>query len=281
MEVLVVDRIKDIALKKSIEALKTKITPDMDESQKAFTLMKHIEEIFRHSEEKGFILIKNGEKKNIEETFHIWISDRLPKKEILIGDFIEKGESHIRPGIGVCRHRALLAQVLGKEIGLDISLARGRVGKGTDSGLHAWNEIIVKGEKIVYDPMNLRAINLKTKKLFTINKSDITSNLSEIKNNKSKIEENIKEIKNNKSKIEEKIKEIKNYKSALDKIEKIKSNESIIKSYEDCIQTTESTIKSYEDCIQTTDSLNNSYKDKILSLQKVDIDWYNAYQHSA
>jgi hypothetical protein len=72
-----------------------------------------------------------------------------PGKEILLGDIaVENGLA------GVCRHRALLFQVLAAEIGIDTTLVRGNLAFGNIAGGHCWNEVELYGKYYVVDIAN-------------------------------------------------------------------------------------------------------------------------------
>ncbi|HEY9871654.1 MAG TPA: FHA domain-containing protein, partial [Candidatus Obscuribacterales bacterium] len=75
-------------------------------------------------------------------------------KRVLLGEFIERAARG--EGAGVCQHQALLFKVLGDEFGLDVSFVRGYSGtrppKAGSQLNHAWNEVFIDGQRLVFDP---------------------------------------------------------------------------------------------------------------------------------
>lgn len=77
-------------------------------------------------------------------------------KQILLGEFIDMA-AHGQGG-GVCQHQALLFKVLGDEFGLDVNIVSGIAGADRltpgSTPNHAWNEVVIDGQRLLYDPRN-------------------------------------------------------------------------------------------------------------------------------
>ncbi len=80
-------------------------------------------------------------------------------KRILLGDYIQRAA--LGEGAGACQPQAMLMKILGDNFGLDVSMSTGYLGKVPSGGLpagfspnHAFTELHLKGENLVYDPRN-------------------------------------------------------------------------------------------------------------------------------
>ena len=139
-ETLIVDRSQDKVLNMVSQRLKSIISrnPYMTENEKIRTLFTCVRDIFG---------IKDGPAyANCFET-----------KPMLIGDIMSSGA-------GCCRHMALSAKLLGDDLGMNISMVRGRLmlPNGRISS-HIWNEITTSdGNKIIFDAAQRKLINLKS-----------------------------------------------------------------------------------------------------------------------
>ena len=88
-----------------------------------------------------------------------WTDMFTPRK------FIKLGQT-VKCGAGVCRHKSLLAKVLGDETGLNVSLIRGRYNIDGDLCGHMWNEIKIGDNSYLLDIMQNRLIKLNSKSEF-------------------------------------------------------------------------------------------------------------------
>jgi hypothetical protein len=80
-------------------------------------------------------------------------------KRILLGDYIQRAA--LGEGAGACQPQAMLMKILGDNFGLDITMSVGYLGKVPAGGLpsgfspnHAFTELHLNGENLVYDPRN-------------------------------------------------------------------------------------------------------------------------------
>jgi len=133
-ELIVVDRRRDEGLRRKIEIFR-KITEGLPEYEKVFVIAQRIYRLMGSDS----IKLEEAEKKRIKE-----------KKTLLIGSEIFGQDNP-----GVCRHRALLFQVIASELGLDSSLVMGVVMMPDgDFGKHVWNEVRIGNRILIVDIMN-------------------------------------------------------------------------------------------------------------------------------
>ncbi len=139
-EIVVIDRMLDKTLVKTIETFKNRINnKNLTDEQKMDKLMSYVDEIFS--------VDKSGSK--IEELVSIMHANNGLQKEVLLGDIINSGA-------GVCRHRSILTKLLADEVGLKSRMVQGYFGGGG----HAWNEIITKNETYLFDAMHGNIFNV-------------------------------------------------------------------------------------------------------------------------
>lgn len=139
-EIIYVDRRNDKVLNDSINHLKTIFArnPRMSEFEKIQTLYCYVCEIF--SEPNG--------------VQHAADFASVPMK---LGDIMSSGA-------GVCRHMSIAAKVLADELGIKMSLVRGRH-KGSNGylGAHIWNEVeLSNGKCYLFDAAQCKLVNLSS-----------------------------------------------------------------------------------------------------------------------
>lgn len=135
-EYVIVDKTKDKKLDHLVNDFKYLSNNSlMSEKQKAYLLLKLVDKLLSNGHNNRLLFLSNSLSSN---------------KAYYLGDIVNSGA-------GVCRHRALLAKVLGDSIGLDISLVRGYFAGNP----HAWNEItFYNGETVILDIMHRKIINI-------------------------------------------------------------------------------------------------------------------------
>ncbi len=131
-EIIVIDKTLDETLVKTINTFKNRIYgKTLTEEQKIKELMKFVDEVFSVS--------KSGE----ETSKYVANIMTGQQAEVLLGDIINSGA-------GMCRHRALLTKLLADEVNIKCRFVQGYY----NSGGHAWNEIITKGDTYLFDAMH-------------------------------------------------------------------------------------------------------------------------------
>lgn len=141
-EIVVVDRMLDKTLLRTIETFKNRINgKNLTDEQKIDKLMSYVDEIFSVN--------KSGSK--TAELVSVMHAGYGQQKEVLLGDIINSGA-------GVCRHRSILTKLLADEVGLKSRMVQGYFG---GCG-HAWNEIITKNETYLFDAMHGNIFNVTT-----------------------------------------------------------------------------------------------------------------------
>ena len=142
LEIMLVDRNIDKGLNTTIKKFRQLLAenPNASEYQKALLLKDFVNGCYSLSREH-------------------WTDMFTPR------NFIKLGQT-VKSGAGVCRHKSLLAKVLGDETGLNVSLIRGRY--NIDGGLcgHMWNEIKIGEDSYMLDIMQDRLIKLNSKSDF-------------------------------------------------------------------------------------------------------------------
>lgn len=125
-ETLILDRTKDKILRDTVEEFKKEMSQaNLSEEEKLFKLFE-------------FVYKKLGGKMLINEPKDIAIGAH----PVLLGNIIESG-------YGVCRHKALLAKVLGDEVGIKTKLVRRSHISGEP---HVWNEVkLSDGKRVLLD----------------------------------------------------------------------------------------------------------------------------------
>lgn len=140
-EIICVDRKNDKVLNESIMHLKTIFArnPRMSEFEKIQTLYCYVCAIF--SEPKGIQ--------------HAADFASVPMK---LGDIMSSGA-------GVCRHMAIAAKVLADELGINMSLVRGRHKEPNGYlGAHIWNEVeLSNGKRYLFDVAQYELVKLSSK----------------------------------------------------------------------------------------------------------------------
>lgn len=138
-KITIVDKTVDETLVGAIEIFKKRLgTENLSDKEKIAHIFNFVNEVFARSpytEDEMYNYIEKTRKSN-------------PKKEILLGDVMNTGE-------GVCRHKALLAKVLGDEIDLKMKIEGGY----KDYLPHAWNEVMLNNKKYLFDPMYYFLVN--------------------------------------------------------------------------------------------------------------------------
>ncbi|HEY9679689.1 MAG TPA: FHA domain-containing protein [Drouetiella sp.] len=147
---VVIDRTQDEALRDTIAEAHARFDRYRNDPKRL------AEELAKFSKEKMEPKGWNGQQ--IDDSYMAFRADNANKR-ILLGDYIERAK--LGEGAGVCQHQALLMKVLGDEMGLDISLTGGYLGNVGKNNIpkgfhpnHAWNELHVNGETLIYDPRN-------------------------------------------------------------------------------------------------------------------------------
>ncbi len=151
-ETIVVDRRQDTVYRQTVQRLKEIMdqNPDLTTGEKIRTLYTFVEELFKLPKSAAMV-------------------EEFKMRPMLIGDIIASGA-------GVCRHMALCAKLLGDEIGLNISLVRGRIlDSNRYASSHIWNEITTKNGKYIFDTAQRKLIKLDSgdefiKRYFTQNR---------------------------------------------------------------------------------------------------------------
>lgn len=135
-EYIIVDKNKDGKLAKLTNDFKLVCYNSfMSEEQKVYLLFTFVDKIF-----------SNGSDKRLTERSNAFNKG----KALYLGEIVNSGS-------GVCRHRALLAKILGDAGGINISLVRGYFA----GNLHAWNEVTLRnGQTYILDIMHRRIINI-------------------------------------------------------------------------------------------------------------------------
>lgn len=128
-EIIYVDRQNDKVLNDALKHLKDIFArnPYLSEKEKIKTIFAFVDRIYR---------VKDG----------IQHAADFPCVPMKLGYIINSGA-------GVCRHMAITAKVLADDLGLKMSLVRGRH-KGSDGylGAHIWNEVeLSNGKKYLFD----------------------------------------------------------------------------------------------------------------------------------
>ena len=138
-EIIIIDRNADKILSQTVQAFKNRIaSKNLTETQKIDEMMKFVDEVFSVSKDSSKI-------SNLVSNMH-----GFETKEVLLGEIINSGA-------GMCRHRSLLAKLLGDEIGLSTRFVQGQY----STGGHAWNEIITKnGNTYLFDAMHGNVFNV-------------------------------------------------------------------------------------------------------------------------
>lgn len=136
-ELVVVDRTRDVVLRQQLEWAKS--LRNLPEGDRVQALMKYVDDF---TSPGGTAANRGGSISAVTK----WEAG-LTGKEILLGDVAAAGG-------GVCRHRSLLFKVLGDEAGLSVDLVRGQLEFAGGAGRHAWNEVVINGQKVVVDIMN-------------------------------------------------------------------------------------------------------------------------------
>jgi hypothetical protein len=158
-EILVVDRNSDEILNKTIDGFKTilKRHPNLTPEEKIKTLYTYVYNLFQAKAPTNAL-------------------ERFPEAPISIGSVIESG-------VGCCRHMSLVAKLIGDEIGMNISLVRGKIGDSFfDLTNHAWNEVkLSNGQKYLLDVAQRKLVKFSAdedfiKKYYDINKNEMYKN---------------------------------------------------------------------------------------------------------
>lgn len=130
-EIVRIDREKDKVLKEMCDWARELKERNLPIEERAFLVAQ-----------KTYNRMGGGESEAIKE----YVKKLEESKEDKFIGKIEKGN---------CRHRALLAQVLGNEAGIDICSRAGYLNSLSNCGAHAWNEIIDEnGKTLIMDIMN-------------------------------------------------------------------------------------------------------------------------------
>jgi hypothetical protein len=135
-EVLVVDRTRDAALRKHLDFARSDELKPLEPIERARRIARYIHDAMSGPEEPSRLV-------NEADVFLAEYENR----EVLIGD-VEAG---------VCRHEALLFKIMADEAGLRTALVRGNYRGLGSSGGHAWNELMLEGDrKLLVDVTNPR-----------------------------------------------------------------------------------------------------------------------------
>lgn len=128
-EILFVDRKSDKGLNPIIDNFKSilKRNPFLSEEEKVKSLYVYVNELFGAKAPQNFD----------------WNFASVPTK---IGSIVASGS-------GCCRHKSLIAKVLADEIGMNMSIVRGKINSRPDHyGNHIWNEVrLGNGKKYIFD----------------------------------------------------------------------------------------------------------------------------------
>jgi hypothetical protein len=134
-EIIVVDRARDGKLRQHLDYARWLVRGNVAPLERAALLAQYVDLQYSPADGRGLA----------EEACTALLAP-LYGKEVLIGDVM---------GAGVCRHRSLLFKLLADEAGLSVALVRGNLGTATESGGHAWNELIrPDGETVIVDVAN-------------------------------------------------------------------------------------------------------------------------------
>lgn len=153
-EILVVDKNNDIGLIKTIEGFKKILSrqPKLTQEEKLKALYTYVYNLFRADAPKG-------------------ATDMFPNQPIKIGSIIGSGA-------GCCRHMALVAKLIGDEVGINVSLVRGKIQSHSGHlGNHIWNEVrLPNGEKYLLDVAQHKLIKFNASDDFINRYFDVNKN---------------------------------------------------------------------------------------------------------
>lgn len=136
-EILQVDRARDATLRQHLDYVRWLVRGNVPPLERATLLAQYVDQQYSPADGRAFAT-------DACDT----LLAPYAGNGILIGETVRAG---------VCRHRALVFKLLADEAGLSVALARGNLGTATNSGAHAWNELILEnGEKFIVDVMNPR-----------------------------------------------------------------------------------------------------------------------------
>lgn len=153
-EILVVDKNADTGLKMTIDGFKSILSrqPNLTQQEKLKTLYTYVLNLFKAKAPQG-------------------ATDMFPSEPIKIGSIIGSGA-------GCCRHMALVAKLLGDEIGIHVSLVRGKINtRSGHLGNHIWNEVsLPNGEKYLLDVAQRKLIKFNSGDDFMNRYYDVNKN---------------------------------------------------------------------------------------------------------
>ena len=136
-EVIVVDRSRDVFLRKHLQFAKSPALGAMQPIDRAKRLAKYVATEVAPARGGRWALRSSG-----------LLAREYSNRGVLIGEVSRLC------GQTVCRHRALLLKLLADEAGLRVALVRGNYNTGQGIGGHAWNELhVAGGGRMIVDTM--------------------------------------------------------------------------------------------------------------------------------
>lgn len=163
-ESILVDRQRDPALQEAITDFNSRLEEKasekgapLEETEKAQELALYLRTIF-HAPNDRTIINPAGNEIGANG------NDLPTNRDVLLGEFITGGEG-VREGSGACRHKALMAQVLGESCGLEMTMVVGNY-----KGGHVWSEIgLQNGNRLLLDVNNRYPVmNAETQESYRI-----------------------------------------------------------------------------------------------------------------
>jgi hypothetical protein len=136
-EIIVVDRARDLELKKHLEFARAPQHQQLTPRERAVRIAKYVDEI----------ATPVGGPQWTEPAI-TQLTDEFTNQPVLMGEILDQCQA------GVCRHRALLFKILADEAGLKAALRRGnlQLRRSPKGYPHAWNEVYLEdGGRLLVD----------------------------------------------------------------------------------------------------------------------------------